>query len=83
MDEDKQATSTLGERLLSAVRNLWKVTDNNTMEIDAIKRRLSEVESDMRGLKISRGRAISKSRRLSNMVAEADNEIERLRARLN
>lgn len=83
MDEDEQAASTLGDRLLSAVRNLWKVTDNNTMEIDAIKRRLSEVESDMRGLKISRGRAIAKSRRLSNIVAEADGEIQRLRARLN
>ena len=63
-DDDERAASTLGERLLTGVRNLWKevnrhgkVIDHHGGEIEEPKKRLAALERQARGLRVSRGRA--------------------------
>ena len=92
--EYPEPNSTLGERLLVAVRNLWtkvkgleasrqrtdKVVDHQGGEIEQIKKDILALRSEIRGLKISRGRALAKNARLVQQFAEAESglsEIER------
>lgn len=86
MDDDEQATS-LGERLLTGVRNLWnevhrhdKVLDQHGWEIERLRRRLDAFEHEARGLRISRGRAKAKSARLEAALAESDETIAAIKA---
>jgi hypothetical protein len=86
--------STVGERLLIGVRNLWmrvkelqnsqevanKIVDHQGKEIEQIKRDVHALRSEIRGLKISRGKALAKNARLLQQITEAESglsEIER------
>ena len=92
--EYPEPNSTLGERLLIGVRNLWtkvkeleasrqradKVADQQGRDIEEIKGAVSALRREIRGLKISRGRALAKNARLAQQITEAESglsEIER------
>jgi hypothetical protein len=88
--DDEQAASTLGERLLTGVRNLWRdvhrhdtVIDHQGREIEDLKRRLVALECDMQGLRISRGRARAKSAKLEAALAESANMLTEIKSVLN
>lgn len=90
MSDDEAAASSLGERLLAAVRNLWneassqqKVLNHHGQEFEAIKVRLDKLEREVQGLKVSRGKARAKSARLSAMLQEADGKLSDVRELLN
>jgi septal ring factor EnvC (AmiA/AmiB activator) len=85
-DDDAQA-STLGERLLMGVRNLWsevhrhdKVLDQHGRDIEDLRRRLAALESEAHGLRISRGRARAKSARLEAALAESAETLAAIKA---
>jgi hypothetical protein len=85
-DDDEQAT-TLGERLLTGVRNLWsevhrhdKVLDRHGRDIEDLRRRLAALESEAQGLRISRGRPKAKSARLETALAESAETIAAIKA---
>lgn len=92
--EYPEPNSTLGERLLTGVRNLWikvkeleasrhradKVADQQGRDIEEIKVAVWLLRHEIRGLKISLGRALAKNARLAQQIAEAESaltEIER------
>ena len=84
------ADSSLGERLLEGVRNLWytvnnhsKVLDHHGQEIESMKRQLDVFERQIHGLKSSKGRAIAKNARLAASLAEADEKICQIAATIN
>lgn len=81
--DDEQAASTLGERLLQGVRNLWKVVNSQGAEIADIEKRLVNLERELHGLKVSRGRAKAKSARLEAALSESEQTISDIRSRLN
>jgi chromosome segregation ATPase len=84
--EYPEPNSTLGERLLVGVRNLWakvkeleasrqrtdKVVDHQGGEIEQIKKDVLSLRREIHGLKISRGRALAKNARLAQQIAEAE-----------
>jgi chromosome segregation ATPase len=84
--EYPEPNSTLGERLLVGVRNLWtklkeleasrqrtdKVIDHHGGEIERIKKDTLALRREIRGLKISRGLALAKNARLAQQIAEAE-----------
>ena len=81
MSDDAQ--SSLGEKLLAAVQNLWttvigqgKVLDHQGGEIAAIQTRLSALESQVHGLKTSRGMSQAK-------LARAEAQLNEVRQALN
>ena len=85
--DDEQAASSLGEKLLMGVRNLWnevhrqrKVLDHHGRDIEDLRRRVAALESQMHGLRISRGRAKAKSARLEAALAESDEKIAAMKA---
>lgn len=81
--DDANAVSSLGEKLLQAVRNLWKATNNNSLEIHEIQKRLHALEKEVHGLKVSRGRAKAKSAKLEAALSESENKLSSIRASLN
>jgi chromosome segregation ATPase len=78
--------SSLGERLLVGVRNLWsrvreleasqqrtdKVVDHQGGEIEQIRGEIQALRREIHGLRVSRGRALAKNTRLSQQIAEAE-----------
>jgi predicted nucleic acid-binding Zn-ribbon protein len=78
--------SSLGERLLTAVQNLWtkvidldtktkntgKVVAHQAQEIEVIKKDIAALRAQIHGLKVSRGRALAKNTRLQQQIAEAE-----------
>jgi len=81
-DGDDEALS-LGERLLMGVRGLWgetnrlsKIADHHGVELEDLKRRMSSLEKQIHGLKVSRGRAVAKSARLQDYLSEAVSKLE-------
>lgn len=95
--EVPEPNSSLGDRLLAAVRNLWtrveaietasgrtkKVVDQQGREIEQIKLEFKKLKSEIRGLKISRGHAKAKNSRISKQLAEADRLMPQIEKRLN
>jgi len=86
----EEPASTLGDRLLQGVRNLWsevmrlgKVSDHQGREIQALKDRLSGLESQVHGLKTSRGKAIASNVRLKATLAETDNKLGEIARKLS
>lgn len=89
-DEYQQARSSLGERLLIGVRNLWKevhqqgkVLDHHGQEIEGLRKRLATLEHEARGLRISRGLAKAKNAKLQAVLTESDETIAAIRAMLH
>jgi len=89
-DDDDAEVSSLGQRLLEGVRNLWsetnrlsKVTDHQGMDIEALKRRMDALESEVRGLKISRGKAVARNARLQGYLNEAVSKLDDIHRKLN
>ena len=69
MNDDDQAASSLGERLLDGVRNLWretsrldKVNYHHGQEIEALRARMTALESAVRGLKSLSGQGRGQER---------------------
>ncbi len=83
MSDDDQALSSLGEKLLAAVRNLWHAVNGNTADIDQLRRRMDRLESELHGLKVSRGKARAKSGRIAAALAEAEGKLSDIRNRLH
>ncbi len=81
--DDAAAASNLGEKLLQAVRNLWKVVNSQGSDIADIQRRLDALESQVHGLKVSRGRAKAKSARLEAALSESEQTLSEIRSRVN
>lgn len=88
--DDEKAASTLGERLLAAVINLWnevhrheKVIDHHGQELEALKKRVLALESETKGLRISRGRTKAKNTRLETALAETETKLAEIKAVLN
>jgi phage shock protein A len=88
--DDEQAASNLGERLLTGVRNLWKevhrhdkVIDHQGQEIVELRNRLGELESQVHGLRIARGKAKAKNARLEAALAESTETISAIKAVIN
>jgi predicted nucleic acid-binding Zn-ribbon protein len=85
-----EAESSLGDRLLLGVRNLWsevgdqrKVLDHQGHEFEGMKRRLKALESEVHGLKSSKGRAIANNSRLKGSLAEAEDKLHKISQALN
>jgi phage shock protein A len=85
-----QAESSLGDRLLEAVQNLWrevigqgKVVNHQGQEIEALKVRMSSLERQLHGLKTARGRAIASNARLKASIAETETKLHAISDRLN
>ncbi len=85
-----EAESSLGERLLQAVRNLWqevngqsKVLDHHGQEIEALKGRMLTLERQVHGLKSSKGRALANNARLKASVTEAEDKLRQIGNSLN
>jgi peptidoglycan hydrolase CwlO-like protein len=90
--EYPEPNSTLGERLLVGVRNLWarvtelqksqqtteKVVAHQGQEIEQIKLEVQALRSEIRGLKISRGKALAKNVRLLQQTAEAESGLSEI-----
>jgi len=81
--DDAETASSLGQTLLLAVRNLWKATNSQGADIALIQQRLAALESEVQGLKISRGRAKAKSARLEAALTESEQKMSEIRSRLN
>lgn len=85
--DDAKPISTLGERLLEGVRNLWvevkrlgKVVDHQGLEVEQIKKRAAALERDLRGLRISRGRLQAKNERLEAALAESSDKLTTIKS---
>jgi septal ring factor EnvC (AmiA/AmiB activator) len=90
--EFPEPQSSLGERLLVAVRNLWtranqlqrsqeatnKVIDHQGMEIEQIKAEIFALRCKIHGLKVSRGKAMAKNARLLQQITEAESGLSEL-----
>jgi septal ring factor EnvC (AmiA/AmiB activator) len=81
--DDANAASSLGERLLQGVRNLWKTVNSQGLDIIEIEKRVASLERELHGLKVSRGRAKAKSSRLEAALTESEQKIADIRSRLN
>ena len=95
--EYPEPNSPLGERLLVGIRNLWarvteleaashrtdKVVDHQGREIEQIKREIQHLRGEIRGLKISRGRALAKNVRLHQQIAEAERSLSEIEAQVH
>ncbi|MGE5268540.1 MAG: hypothetical protein ACM3JG_02585 [Thiohalocapsa sp.] len=88
--EDEKAASTLGERLLAGVTNLWmevkrlgKVLDHHGQEIEALKARMLTLERETKGLRIARGKAKAKSARLEAALVESETKLAEIKAVLH
>ena len=81
--DDASAVSSLGERLLQAVKNLWKTVNSQGIEIAEIQSRIATLERELHGLKVSKGRAKAKSARLEAALSESERTIADIRSRLN
>jgi cell division protein FtsB len=87
---DDEAASTLGERLLSAVTNLWnsvnsntKVLDHHGQEIEALKARMRSLERKVHGLKSTKGKAIAQNARLRATITDAESKLDKIGSILN
>lgn len=85
-----EAESSLGERLLQGIINLWnevnsqgKVLDHHGREIQALKIRMRSLESQVHGLKSSKGKSIANNSRLRAAVTEAESKLQQINSRLN
>lgn len=85
-----EADSSLGEKLLQGVKNLWsevnsqgKVLNHHGQEIDALRSRLRALESQVHGLKSSKGRAIANNARLKGSLTEAEVKLQKIAQTLN
>jgi hypothetical protein len=90
--EFPEPNSTLGERLLVGVRNLWgkvkeletsrqrtdKVVDHQGAEIEQIKKDVLALRREIRGLKISRGLALAMNARLAQQISEAESGLSEI-----
>jgi hypothetical protein len=63
-DGEQQNTMSLGEKLQSGIQNLWStvntmgtVQDHQGQELQALKNRMEKLESEVHGLKVSKGMA--------------------------
>lgn len=90
MSDEDDETLTLGERLLAGVRNLWgetnrlsKVSNQQGSDIEDLKKRMSRLEKEVHGLKISRGKAVAKNSRLQAYLAEASDKLDDINRKLN
>lgn len=87
---EAEAKSTLGEQLVEAVLSIWnkvtqneKVTDQNTTDIEILKTKVSALEKEVKGLKISKGMHKAKSQRLESDKAAAIKTLDEVRKILN
>jgi len=85
-----EAETSLGERLLQGVKNLWsevnsqaKVLDHHGHEIEALKARMDGLESQVHGLKSSKGKALANNSRLRAAVEEAESKLSQIGNVLN
>jgi septal ring factor EnvC (AmiA/AmiB activator) len=79
----EKAASSLGERLLAGVRNLWadvqrlsKVINHQGQEIEDIKRRVDAAERELKSLRISRGMQRAKNAKLEASLAESATKLK-------
>jgi len=84
---DGKPTSTLGERLLEGVRNLWsevqrlaKVADHHGLEIEDLKKRATAMEREVRSAQISRGMHKAKNARLKAALDESQKRLTDIRS---
>lgn len=78
-----EAQSSLGERLLAGVTNLWKVSKQHGTDIEEIRRRLNDLEGQVHSLKTSRGIARARNARLEQTLAQAESKLADIRSTLN
>ena len=85
-----EAESTLGDRLLAGVTNLWKevtnlgkVQDYHGQEIESLRDRMVSLERQIHGLKTSRGKALANNARLRATIDEASTKLRQVEDRLN
>lgn len=85
-----EVTSSLGEKLLLAVQNLWKdvnsqgkVLDHHGQEIEKLKRTLEALQAQVHGLKSSKGKAIATNARLRAAVEESEAKLSQIDGKLN
>ncbi len=76
-DEEELPVSSLGKRLAAGVRNLWsevqritKVQHAQAAEIAAIQAQIREMERELHGLRVSRGKAVAAKQRLEAEVQQ-------------
>jgi predicted nucleic acid-binding Zn-ribbon protein len=88
--DDERAESSLGERLLEGVLNLWKevnslnkVSDHHGLEIETIKQRMKALEREVHGLRVSRGRAKAKNTRLEASLVKSENMLSEIKSVIN
>jgi hypothetical protein len=74
-DEDGRPVSSLGERLVAGVRNLWdqvnalgKIQNHQGQEIEALRAEMNKLKFQVHGLKVSRGMAVAAKRRLETKL---------------
>ena len=85
-----EAVSSLGERILQGVQNLWneingqgKVLDHHGQEIEVLKIRMRSLERQVHGLKSSKGKALANNFRLRAAVTEAESKLQQVESYLN
>lgn len=85
-----QETLSLGERLREGVVNLWnevnnhgKVLDHHGQEIEALRARMNSLESQVHGLRSSKGKVIAANKRLQDNVADAESKLRKIEQALN
>ena len=85
-----EAASSLGERLVRGVDALWQevrgqriVVDHHGQEIEALKKRMADLERQVHGLRVSRGRARSQNEKLTTLLQEADRKLGDIRSSLS
>ena len=85
-----EAVSSLGEKLLQSVRNLWtdvngngRVLDHHGQEIEALKTRMRSLESQVHGLKSTKGKALANNARLNAAINEAESKLQQIDSKLN
>ena len=95
--EYPEPNSTLGERLLVGVRNLWsrvkeieasqqrtdKVVDHQGGAIEQIINDIQILRREIHGLKISRGKALARNARLARQIAEAESGLSEIEHRMH
>ncbi len=95
--EYPEPDSTLGERLLVGVRNLWtrvaelqksqqttdKVVAHQGQEIESIRQEVLALRKQIHGLKVSRGKALAKNGRLILAIYEAERGLADIVRRMN
>ena len=88
--------STLGERLLAGVQNLWSSVNQLTarsdrhdqvieyllVQLEQMRRDIESFRREIQSLKISRGRARARVNRLEQIARDAADQLERTRQHL-